>query len=343
MLPMSIFLVLLVFFVYFLVRCIRIVPQGYVCVVERLGRYLCTWNAGIHLKLPVIDHVNKKISMKEQVCDFPPQPVITKDNVTMLIDCVVYMRVFNAESFTYGIENAINGLSNLSATNLRSIVGEMELDQTLSSREEINRKMLLSLDEATDPWGIKVTRVEIKNIQPPKEIEEVMTKQMKAERERRETVLQAEAHQESIVKRAEGDKRAKVLAAEAERDSRIAVAEGKAASVRMVYEAEAEGLRKLREAQADGTVLNLKALEALEKVADGNATKIFFPNELSGLFTVVGAASEIFRTGEPVSKEHVAVLHEDSCCDGGVNAVSTGSIAALHDIEDDVSDDADER
>ncbi|MBR2187849.1 MAG: paraslipin, partial [Eubacterium sp.] len=215
---MSIFIVFLFIIILILVFTnIRIVPQSTQFVIERLGQYKTTWDAGLHLKVPFIERVARRVSLKEQVFDFPPQPVITKDNVTIQIDSVVFCKVFDARLYTYGVENPIVGLQNLTATTLRSIIGEMELDQTLTSRDSINRKMQAILDEATDPWGIKVTRVEIKNIQPPKEIEEVMTKQMRAERERRQTVLEAQAHQEAVVSRAEGDKKAKILSAEAER------------------------------------------------------------------------------------------------------------------------------
>ena len=237
-------IVILVIIIVFLANQIRIVPQQACYIIERLGKYSTTWEAGLHVKVPVIDKIVKKISIKEQVYDFPPQDVITKDNVTISIDSVVYASVFDPKLYTYGIEKPITGLQNLTATTLRSIIGAMELDQTLSSRADINRQMQDVLDEATDEWGIKVSRVEVKNIKPPKEIEEVMTKQMRAERERRQTVLEAQAHKESVVSRAEGDKQAKLLDAEAERDAKIALAKGQAEAIRLVYEAEAEGLRR---------------------------------------------------------------------------------------------------
>ncbi len=277
---------------------IRIVPQGYVFVIEHLGKYKTSWQAGLHVKVPFIERVVKTISLKEQVLDFPPQPVITKDNVTMQIDSVVFMKVFDPGLYTYGVENPIAGLQNLSATTLRNIIGEMELDQTLTSRETINGKMQVILDEATDQWGIKVTRVEIKNIQPPKEIEEVMTKQMRAERERRQTVLEAQAHQEAVVSRAEGDKKAKILAAEAERDAQIALAEGKAKSIELVYEAEAQGLEALKNANVSETVLRLKGIEALKDVSDGRATKIYMPSDIAGLVSTLGLASEALGIGD---------------------------------------------
>lgn len=277
---------------------VRIISQSTVAVIEHLGKFKTIWNAGIHVKVPFIERVARIVSLKEQVLDFPPQPVITKDNVTMQIDSVVFMRVFDAQLYTYGVENPIAGLQNLSATTLRNIIGDMELDQTLTSRETINARMQATLDEATDPWGMKVTRVEIKNIQPPKEIEEVMTKQMRAERERRQVVLEAQAHQEAVVSRAEGDKKAKILAAEAERDAQIALAEGKSKSIRMVYEAEAEGLEAIKNAKADESVIRLKTLDALKDVADGRATKIFLPSDVTNVLSSVGAIGEAMGIGD---------------------------------------------
>ena len=325
-----------------LVRNICIVPQGYVFIVERLGKYRATWKAGLHIKIPFIERIVKKVSMKEQVLDFPPQSVITKDNVTLSLDSVVFMKVFEPTLFTYAVEQPISGLQNLSATTLRNIIGSMELDQTLTSRDEINRKMEAILDEATDQWGIKVTRVEIKNIKPPAEIEEVMTKQMRAERERRQTVLEAQAHQEAVVSRAEGDKQAKILAAEAERDAQIAMAEGRARSLRMVYEAEAQGLRALKEAGIDETVLKLKGLEALKSVADGRATKIFMPTELSSVVSSLGLLSEstglgdatpVDRSAKPKTKPaEDPCISEETSAEGRLAADVTSSIIA--DLED---------
>lgn len=286
-------IVILVIIIVFLANQIRIVPQQACYIIERLGKYSTTWEAGLHVKVPVIDKIVKKISIKEQVYDFPPQDVITKDNVTISIDSVVYASVFDPKLYTYGIEKPITGLQNLTATTLRSIIGAMELDQTLSSRADINRQMQDVLDEATDEWGIKVSRVEVKNIKPPKEIEEVMTKQMRAERERRQTVLEAQAHKESVVSRAEGDKQAKLLDAEAERDAKIALAKGQAEAIRLVYEAEAEGLRRLAESGVNENILRLKSIEAMKDVADGRATKIFIPNNLAegvGPATIAGEA-----------------------------------------------------
>ena len=324
-------IVLLVLLIWLLAANIRIVPQGYAYVLESFGRYKTTWEAGLHMKIPVVDRIVKKISLKEQVLDFPPQPVITKDNVTMLIDSVVFERVFDPRLYTYGVENPIAGLQNLAATTLRNIIGELELDQTLTSRDQINQRLEAVLDDATDNWGIKVTRVELKNIQPPKEIEEVMTKQMRAERERRQTVLEAKAHQEAVVSRAEGDKKAKILAAEAERDAQIALAEGRARSIRMVYDAEAEGLKMLRDANVSEQVLKLKGLEALKNVADGRATKIYMPTDLAGVVSTLGVigeslgigdATDIDKTPKPAAKPT-----DDDCCDdngkGGIDASQT--------------------
>lgn len=289
------FIIILILIVAFLANQIRIVPQQTCFVIERLGKYYTEWEAGLHIKTPVIDKIVKKISLKEKVYDFPPQDVITKDNVSIKIDSVVYASIFDPYKYTYGIENPIVGLQNLTATTLRSIIGEMELDATLSSRSEINGRMQAVLDEATDEWGIKVTRVEVKNIKPPAEIEEVMTKQMRAERERRQTVLEAQAHKESVVSRAEGDKQAKLLAAQAERDAQIALAEGQAKAIQLVYEAEADGLRKLSEAGIDDNVLRLKSIEAMKDVADGRATKIFIPNTIADGIGPAGVLGEAFR------------------------------------------------
>lgn len=292
-------LILIALIIVLVVLNVRIVPQAESYVIERLGKYKCTWTAGIHIKVPFIERIARKVSLKEQVLDFPPQPVITKDNVTMQIDSVVFMRVFDSQLYTYGIENPIAGLQNLSATTLRNIIGDMELDQTLTSREAINGQMQAILDEATDPWGIKVTRVEIKNIQPPAEIEEVMTKQMRAERERRQTVLEAQAHQEAVVSRAEGDKRAKILAAEAEKDARIALGEGEAKSLLLVAQAKADGLAMLRDVKITDPVLKYKSIEALKDMADGQATKIYMPAELSHLVAGLGVAGEALADAKP--------------------------------------------
>ena len=235
---LTILIILAVILLWLIITNIRIVPEATAFVIERLGKYKETWNAGLHLKVPIIETVARKVSLKEQVLDFPPQPVITKDNVIISLDSVVFCKVFDPQLYTYGVDNPLSGLQNLAATTLRNIIGDMELDQTLTSRDEINRRMQLTLDEATDPWGLKVTRVEIKNITPPEEIEEVMTKQMRAERERRQTVLEAQAHQEAVVARAEGDKQAKILSAEAERDAQIALAKSLYAYQPMAYRAD---------------------------------------------------------------------------------------------------------
>lgn len=316
---MTALVIVIVVLVVLILANIRVVPQEHAYVLERLGKYSRTWEAGLHVKIPVVDTIAKKVSLKEQTLDFPPQPVITKDNVTMRIDSVVFMKVFDPRLFTYGIENAVVGLETLTATTLRSIVGDLTLDDTLTSREIINSKMLSILDEATDAWGVKVTRVEVKNIQPPSEIAEVMTKQMKAEREKRQQILEAEAHQQSVVARAEGDKKAKVLAAEAERDAQIALAEGKAKSIKMVYEAEAQGLEKLADAHVSDTVLKLKGIEALKDVADGRATKIFMPSDITNAVSSLGVISESLGIGDSTpldrSPAKSTVQKDDPCCD----------------------------
>ena len=342
--PIFIVLILLVVVVVLIARNIRIVPQGYVYAIERLGRYRTSWEAGLHVKIPLIDRVARVISMKEQVLDFPPQPVITKDNVTMQIDSVVFMKVFDPKLYLYGAEKPIDSLQNLSSTTLRNIIGEMELDQTLTSREEINAKMQVILDEATDKWGILITRVEIKNIQPPNEIVDVMTKQMRAERERRQTVLEAQAHQEAVVSRAEGDKQAKILAAQAERDAQIAVAEGRAKSIELVYQAEAEGLKALKAAEADEAVLRLRGLEALKTVADGRATKIYMPSDLTNVIASLGVAGEALGIGDatpvdtspkPEKPSHRPDI--DPCLDEESSQGSRDAAAASKAIEESVS------
>lgn len=350
-------IVILVIIIVFLANQIRIVPQQACYIIERLGKYSTTWEAGLHVKVPVIDKIVKKISIKEQVYDFPPQDVITKDNVTISIDSVVYASVFDPKLYTYGIEKPIIGLQNLTATTLRSIIGAMELDQTLSSRADINRQMQDVLDEATDEWGIKVSRVEVKNIKPPKEIEEVMTKQMRAERERRQTVLEAQAHKESVVSRAEGDKQAKLLDAEAERDAKIALAKGQAEAIRLVYEAEAEGLRRLAESGVNENILRLKSIEAMKDIADGRATKIFIPNNLAEGVGPAAIAGEAFwgTTKEPkkefsnaeaekIRKERCVkkTVSEDACLKASRTKVSMQSAMTnagmVHDMHKDETD-----
>jgi regulator of protease activity HflC (stomatin/prohibitin superfamily) len=274
---------------------IRIVPQSNAYVLERLGAYHKTWNVGLHIKLPLIDRIEKKVSLKEKVFDFPPQPVITKDNVTMMIDTVVYFQITDPKLYTYGVEKPINALENLSATTLRNIIGELELDESLTSRDVINTKMRSILDEATDPWGIKVNRVEVKNIEPPQAIREAMEKQMKAERERREQILIAEGHKQSAILEAEGQKQALILEAEAQKESAIQKAKGEAEAIREVQQAKAEGLKMLKEAGMDNAVLKLRSLEAFEKAADGQATKIIVPSDLQSLAGVVTSISEVAK------------------------------------------------
>ena len=312
--------ILLVVVIVIIALCVKIVPQATCFVVEFLGSYQATWQNGLHFKIPFIQRIAKKVSLKEQVADFPPQPVITKDNVTMKIDTVVYYKIFDAKLFTYGVENPIMALENLTATTLRNIIGDLELDQTLTSRDVINNKMRDIIDIATDPWGIKVNRIELKNIIPPQEIQQAMEKQMKAEREKRQTLLEAEAHRESVVARAEGDKQAKILAAEAERDSQIALAQGRAESIKLVYEAEAKGLETLKNAKIDESVVTLKKLDALKAVGDGRATKIFMPTELTSLATTLGTAAELLgtNTSMPIDKSPKIEIKkevEDVCCE----------------------------
>ena len=274
---------------------IRIVPQSNAFVIERLGAYQGTWNVGLHVKVPFIDRIAKKVSLKEKVFDFPPQPVITRDNVTMMIDTVVYFQITDPKLYTYGVEQPINALENLSATTLRNIIGELELDESLTSRDVINTKMRSILDEATDPWGIKVNRVEVKNIEPPQAIRDAMEKQMKAERERREQILIAEGHKQSAILEAEGQKQALILQAEAQKESAIQKAKGEAEAIREVQQAKAEGLKMLKEAGMDASVLKLRSLEAVEKAADGQATKIIVPSDLQSLAGLVTSVAEIAK------------------------------------------------
>ena len=296
---------------------IRIVPQATEYVIERLGKYRATWGAGIHVKIPIIDKISKKVTLKEQVLDSPPQPVITKDNVTMQIDTVVYFRIFDAKTYTYGVVNPINALSNLTATTLRNIVGELELDGTLTSRDTINGRMTTILDEATDQWGIKVTRVELKNIIPPAEIQNAMEKQMKAERDRRQTLLQAEGHKAAAITRAEGDKQAMILAAEGERDARIARAEGEARAIFLSKQAEADGLRLLKEVGVDLGVLELKKYEALVKMSDGTAAKLIIPTDAVKAVTNNVLFSETTGLGNDTksSPKKAPQKPADACCE----------------------------
>lgn len=311
---------LLALIVVFLIKTINVVGQGHAYVIEWLGSYQTTWEHGLHIKIPILQKIAKKVSLKEQVADFPPQPVITKDNVTIQIDTVVYYSIIDPKLFAYGAERPLVALENLTATTLRNIIGELELDETLTSRDTINGKMTSILDEATDPWGIRVHRVELKNIIPPRDIQESMEKQMRAEREKRQTLLEAEAHRQSIITRAEGDKQALVLKAEAERDAAIARATGKAESIRLVYEAEAKGLEMLASANMNENVIALKKLDALKDMANGNATKMIIPTD------VLTATSDTFLKGEmfgegyrdtvnPNKPVPAAAHDDDACCD----------------------------
>ena len=299
-------IVIIVIAVWVLASCVRIVPQAYAVILERLGAYQATWSTGIHFKVPFIERVARKVNLKEQVVDFPPQPVITKDNVTMQIDTVVFFQITDPKLYTYGVENPIMAIENLSATTLRNIIGDMELDETLTSRETINTKMRASLDEATDPWGIKVNRVELKNIIPPAAIQDAMEKQMKAERERREailiaegqkksTILVAEGKKESAILDAEAEKQAAILRAEAEKEKMIKEAEGQAAAILKVQQANADGIRMLNEAAASDNVIKLKSLDAFAKAADGKATKIIIPSEIQGLAGLAKSVTEIAK------------------------------------------------
>ena len=282
---MNILIAIIIILLVVVIPSIKIVPQAKSYVIERLGSYYKTWGNGLHFKIPFIDRVAKITTMKEIVKDFAPQPVITKDNVTMQIDTVVYFQITNPKLYTYGVESPINAIENLTATTLRNIIGELELDQTLTSRDIINSKMRAILDEATDPWGIKVNRVEVKNILPPRDIQEAMEKQMRAERERREKILQAEGEKKSSILIAEGEKESAILRAEAKKESQIKIAEGEAAAMLAIKKAESEGIKLLKEAKADSAVLTLRSYDALTKMAEGNSTKILIPSELQGIAT----------------------------------------------------------
>ncbi|RGZ77932.1 SPFH/Band 7/PHB domain protein [Anaerobutyricum hallii] len=311
---MTIFMIIIILLiVYIVTSCVRIVPQAQAYVIERLGAYNGTWSVGMHFKVPFIDRVAKKVLLKEQVVDFAPQPVITKDNVTMRIDTVVYYQITDPKLYAYGVDNPIMAIENLTATTLRNIIGDLELDSTLTSRETINTKMRATLDEATDPWGIKVNRVELKNIIPPTEIQNAMEKQMKAERERREailraegekksSILRAEGHKESMILEAEAEKEAAILNAEAKKEATIREAEGQAEAILKVQRATADGLRAIREAGADEAVIKLKSLEAFEKAADGKATKIIIPSEIQNLAGLVTSIKEVAAQPEAVEE-----------------------------------------
>ena len=297
-------IIVLIIILALLASCIRIVPQAQALVVERLGAYLGTWSVGVHIKMPILDRVAKRVNLKEQVADFPPQPVITKDNVTMRIDTVVFFQITDPKLYAYGVENPLMAIENLTATTLRNIIGDLELDQTLTSRETINAKMRESLDIATDPWGIKVNRVELKNIMPPAAIQDAMEKQMKAERERREailraegekksTILVAEGNKESVILDAEAEKQAAILRAEAKKEATIQEAAGQAEAILKIQQANADGLRMLKEANPDNAVLQIKSLEAFAKAADGKATKIIIPSEIQGIAGLTESIAEI--------------------------------------------------
>lgn len=309
-------IILLVFLAILIFSNVRVVPQATQYVIEFLGKYHATWDAGIHVKIPLIQKISKRITLKEQVLDSAPQPVITKDNVTMQIDTVVYFRIFDARLYTYGVVNPINALENLTATTLRNIVGELELDGTLTSRDTINTKMTAILDDATDQWGMKVTRVELKNIIPPAEIQNAMEKQMKAERDRRETLLQAEGHKAAAITRAEGDKRAMILAAEGERDARIARAEGEAKAIYLSKKAEADGLIALKEAGVDAAVLELKKYEALVNLSNGTAAKLIIPTDAVNAVTNNAIFSETTGLGDVTksAKKPAPAPKKDECC-----------------------------
>lgn len=292
----SYFLIALCVVVFLLVVVnIRIVPQSRAFIIERLGTYCSTWQAGLHVKIPFIDRIANTVTLKEQVLDFPPQPVITKDNVTMKIDSVVYMQITEPKLYTYGVEAPMMAIENLSATTLRNIIGELDLDTTLTSRDIINTKMRAIIDEATDPWGIKVNRVEVKNIMPPEAIREAMEKQMRAERERREKILIAEGQKQSEILVAEGQKQAMILQAEAEKEAKIRKAEGEAAAIREVQSATAEGLRVIKEAKIDEAVIKLRSLEALEKVAQGQATKLIIPADIQNMAGLAASFKELVK------------------------------------------------
>ncbi len=312
-----IWIILGILVIVILIAGIKIVPQATEYVIERLGRFKKTWGAGVHFLIPIIDRISKKVTLKEQFLDSPPQPVITKDNVTMQIDTVVFFKIFDPNLFTYGAVNPISALENLAATTLRNIVGELELDDTLTSRDTINGKMTNILDEATDQWGIKVNRVELKNIIPPAEIQNAMEKQMKAERDRRETLLEAEGHKAAVITRAQGDKQAMVLQAEGERDARIARAEGEAKAIMLAKEAEAAGLKALKDVNADLSVLELKKFEALIAMSNGVASKIIVPTDAVNMTKSNVIFSETTGLGDVTkpAEKPVTPPKKDECCD----------------------------
>ena len=302
-------IVLIIILLLILASCLKIVPQAHAYVIERLGAYQGTWSVGFHIKMPIIDKVAKKVILKEQVVDFAPQPVITKDNVTMRIDTVVFYQITDPKLYCYGVQNPIMAIENLTATTLRNIIGDLELDETLTSREIINAKMRSTLDEATDPWGIKVNRVELKNIIPPSAIQDDMEKQMKAERERRESILiaegekrsailKAEGHKESVILQAEADKQSAILHAEAVKEAKIREAEGEAQAILKIQQANADGIKFIREAGADSAVLQLKSLEAFAKAADGKSTKIIIPSDIQGIAGLATSIAEVVKEAD---------------------------------------------
>lgn len=295
MLKLIIITILVLIVIGLLVTNIRIVPQARAYVVERLGAYHGTWQVGLHFKVPLIDKIARKVSLKEKVIDFPPQPVITKDNVTMEIDTVIYFQITDPKLYAYGVESPMDAIENLTATTLRNIIGELELDESLTSREHINSKIRLVLDEATDPWGIKINRVEVKNITPPRDIQTAMEKQMRAERERREAILIAEGEKKSAILIAEGQKEAAILQAEAKKQTAIKEAEGQSEAILMLNKATADGLRLIKEAELDDAVIKLKSLEAFQKAADGQATKIIIPSEIQGLAGLATSVKELVK------------------------------------------------
>ena len=311
MLEVIIALIVAALIIWLLVANIRIVPQARAYVVERLGAYYGTWQVGLHFKIPLIDKISRKVSLKEKVIDFPPQPVITKDNVTMEIDTVVYFQITDPKLYTYGVESPMDAIENLTATTLRNIIGELELDESLTSREHINTKIRMVLDEATDPWGIKINRVEVKNITPPKDIQVAMEKQMRAERERREAILIAEGEKKSQILIAEGQKEAAILQAEAKKQTAIKEAEGQAEAIRAIQKANAQGIESIKAAKADNAVIQLKSLEAFAKAADGKATKIIIPSEIQGMAGLVKSITEVAKDDE----KNIADLIEEQVQD----------------------------
>ena len=289
------FLIVIVLAILLVSTCVKIVPQAHACVIERLGVYKQTWSVGIHFKVPFLDRISRRVNLKEQVADFEPQPVITRDNVTMQIDTIIFYQITDPKLYAYGVENPIVAIKNLTATTLRNIVGDLELDETLTSRETINARMRTELDVATDPWGIKVNRVELKNIIPPRDIQEAMEKQMRAEREKREQILIAEGKKEAAILNAEADKQSAILKAEADKQKKILEADGEAEAILKVQQATADGIRAIKEAGADDKVITLKSLEAFAAAADGQATKIIIPSEIQGIAGSVKALAEVIK------------------------------------------------